>query len=185
MKKKWIAIILTVTMFSIFGANAYAVESEDVTDLISQAQVFEGVNPASTDILIEDFSRGTSVPTNQWNFSKGAYNFSAQFYVNVYTNYYFFPNASGKLKVTAAVVWPNNYTVQKKLTISLFKKGGGATPVGTVFGYTNLMSNGLYSSGASASKTFSGLDPNAYYYVGISKTTDSITAGLSGTVSQP
>lgn len=178
-------MMLTVMMFSVFGVSAYATESEDASDLMRQDQVFAGVDPASTDILVEDFARGTSAPKDQWNFSKGAYSFSAQFSVGVYTNYYFFPNASGKLKVTATAKWPNNYTTPKKVTITLYKKSTLVKEVDSASGYTNSTSNGLYSSKASVSKTFTGLDPNAYYYVRITKTTDDITAELNGTVSQP
>lgn len=176
------AMIMSMVIVMTGGIEAFAlgeVSNTELSNLVRIAQQAEGVSPNDTDILTETFDRGAKAPTSSTNLP---YSFSGTYKVNLYTNYYFKPNSAGQIHVSATTTWPNNYTIQKEFTATLYKYKGGA--IKTVSGLTNKTSNGKYSQSAKLSYTFYGLDKNSYYYVYFSKTTDSISAGLSGKVSQ-
>lgn len=177
------AMILSMVIVMTGGIEAFALGTNTDTDnnlceLVHIAQQAEGVNPNDTDILTETFGRGAKVPTSSTSLP---YSFSGTYKVNLYTNYYFKPNSAGQIHVSATTSWPDNYTMQKEFTATLYKRRGSS--VKTVNGLTTKISNGKYTQSAKLSYTFYGLDKNSYYYVLFSKTTDGISAGLSGRIS--
>ncbi len=135
------------------------------------------------DILIEDFTRGTEVPTKFKNLSAGAYAVSGTYKVYLNTNYYFAPDSFGTLTVNVTTTWPSQYVLQKKMVVSVKSvKTNKVVKSATVYTTYN-SSTELYSKEAILSKTFTGLDPDKSYYIMFEKTNDTYSATLSGTIS--
>lgn len=178
------AMILSMVIVMTGGIEAFALGTTSETSLTPDemryiTQKAQGIDPNNVDILTEVFGRGTKVPTKSTGLS---YNFSASFAYGIYTNYCFNPPSNGKLKVSASVCWPQQYTLQKKFTVTLRKKGG--KEVGSFSGYTkSIGKTGKFTYSADASKTFTNLDSKSSYYLYITKTSDGEYADLSGTVS--
>lgn len=178
------AMIMSMVIVMTGGIEAFALGTTSDTSLTPDemryiTQKAEGIDPNNVDILTEVFGRGTKVPNKSIGLP---YSFSANFAYGIYTNYYFNAPSSGKLKVSASVCWPQQYTLQKKFTVTLCKKGGKA--IGSFSGYTKFNSKtNMYSFSASASKTFNDLDAKNSYYLYITKTSDGEYADLSGKVS--
>lgn len=187
MSKKIYTIILAVMLCSIVGTSAFAAENVNVENKwIDSGITTNNDAENNVDILVEDFSRGTKAPTAYKNISGTGYNFSGTYAYALYTNYYFSPNSSGKLKIRASTTWPDQYTVQKGMTIKVIEKSSKKT-VKTCTATTTKMSDTsqLYNWTASGTWTVSGLDKDKFYYLYISKTSDGEECSLSGTVSWP
>lgn len=161
MKKKILSMLLVLTMI-VTGSSAVFADSGDALAY-------------TNDTLTEssDGSRSTSIPDKYYNLAKGGYQFSADsFRASLFTNYYFSPNENGELTVCANMsVGKRAVPTQLKIQILDLKKRNYVSGK-SASNETKLTDDGTYGTYVAVKKTFKGLDPDRFYFVEISKTTD-------------
>lgn len=162
MEKRITALVISVLMIILSCTAAFADTNS--------------INASEEDILIENadtVNRSTSVPKSYYNLNQGRYQFSADtFRASLFTNYYFTPNKDGKLTVYANMT-VDSKAVPTQLSISVLSLDTKNYVSGkSVSNTTTKLSSGKYSTYVTVSKTFTGLDPNKFYFTEINKTPD-------------
>ena len=169
MSRKFISILLILIM-SLSGSILAFADTESIND-------------SYTDILTEtdDAQRSTKIPSTFYNLQKGRYQFSADsFSVSLFTNYYFCPNAKGELTVYANMtVGKRGVPTQLKVHLMDLNKKNYVSGK-YVSNETQMTSDGTYTTYVTVKKTFTGLDPNKFYFFEISKTNDGQYAKAMG-----
>jgi hypothetical protein len=165
--------------------SPFALATIPVTDSETTEVELE-FDPVNADVLYElsPLMRGTGVPLSMYNLNGQNYTLSGSFAHLLYTNYYFYPNASGKLYYNLTVTWPSQSMVQKGISVTCWDKTTNTQVTDTSFSmsldpFTQLYGPSVHSN----NRVLSNLDNTHQYYLIITKATDSITATLSGTIS--
>lgn len=165
-----------------------------VTNLIIPASAL-GERGVVVDVLheyVNTNARGTSAPNSPINLSNNDYIMSGKFEYRAFTNYKFMPDGNGNLKYDIRIDYDldvTDYHLQKGLKVEVYKKNAIFADelvdsvqylADTIPGQTS-----IYQTYIEGSKTVTGLDPNTYYYIVITKANDGIYAFIDGTVSHP
>lgn len=177
--KKIIALLFVFVLMLSFASFSLALENN----------MESTINPKTTDkstqvteILYEEFARARpGEPTTFHNLSVSNYDASGEFYERLVAKRYFIPNNEGEISVSATVTWRDTTsTYTKGITIQLIELDTNGMPIAT-----HSASGSYTRNSISATKTFTGLDPNTFYFVAVSKSTDGMIADLSITVYHP
>ncbi|MGN1014303.1 MAG: hypothetical protein ACI4PM_02975 [Butyricicoccus sp.] len=192
MKKFMKNMLVTFLAVGMMSGAAIAVNdnANDVTDEELQRLyeyenpvVFDENHPDTLREIAEIGARSATRPEQYYNLNQGQYNLDGSFKAALYTNYYFSPDADGELYVRADVDWGSNLTPARSAKIEVIER----TSKKVVFEKSKTMEKDgdAYYRTVTVRKKVTGLNPNKFYYVRISKTKDSISADLSGRVKWP
>ena len=141
---------------------------------------------------VETGARGTKAPKEPLNLSNNDYKMSGKFEHKAYTNYKFMPDGNGELKYDIRIDYDLDVPdlhLQKGLKVEVYKKNAILEDklVDSVQYKAAKVpeQDSIYQIYIEGSKTVTGLDPNTYYYIVITKANDGIYAFIDGTVSHP
>lgn len=102
------------------------------------------------------------------------------------------PDGNGKLKYDITITYQidgDDYHLQKGLKVEVYKKNtifeDELVNSTQYYAATVPGQSSIYEKYIHGSKTVTGLDPEEYYYIVITKADDGISADIEGTVSHP
>lgn len=154
--KKILCIVLSVVLLLSVNITAFAEENVIPSTEISNESDY--TPSAMYDDYLNAFARSTSVPRNYYDLSTGRYHANLEL-VNVswlYTNYYFYANSAGKLKVTYTIYSDTGRPTEMKV---------GLYDLETRRIVTTWTSSGSTLSGITESFNFINLDSSHRYAV--------------------
>lgn len=157
-----------------------SVQGEPAAEWVGESQLAFAETP--DDILTEPVTRGSNPPDAFWNLTADDYTAHAASIIHeIYTNYYFCPNADGEIYADASFTWldlEDGASMYRSVTILLYEYDGSILEDPELVshqteGYTD--ENGRLSTGRIR---FFNLDPNKFYYFEFRKTPDTMPAEL-------
>lgn len=153
--KKLLCVLLSVVMLLAMSVTAFAAENVIPSTEISNASVY--APPVMYDDYLTAHARSTSVPKNYYDLSASNYNANLEV-VGVswlYTNYYFYANSDGKLKVTYTIYSDTGRPTQmkvglydletKKIVTTWTSSGSTLAGITESFNFINLNSSHRYA----------------------------------------
>lgn len=182
MKKRALTLFLALVMCLSLCTPAMAEEDlqlgkEMTNELILTTAASE---PGSgTDIL----PQGDKAPKNVYNLNGRNYTANGTFDTTIYTEYCFYPDATGFLMCNFVIDWGMQLPNARGSSVTCWDKTTG-TKVRTVKFVMDENANGLYGPTIETHDIkFYTLNPDHTYYFHISKATDSINATITGIIS--
>ena len=186
MKKRALTLLLALVMCLSLATPAMAETLSTDSLPFGTVQTNDGLDISIQDDFSgsENLTRGARIPTQEYNINGSDYRVNGIFDTTIYTEYYFAPDATGFLKFDLAVDWGQSYSYMRSISVTLWDRTAGSK-VSTLKYYTEENTyTGLYEPTVYTGEIrFFTLDATHKYYLHISKTTDSINASITGTIS--
>lgn len=176
MKKKLLSLLLALAMCLSLSVPAFA-----AVDLPAV-----GTPPLSANnIQFETVTievRGSRPPEALYNLNGQTYTINGLFDTSIYTEYYFLPNADGKLYYNVTVTWPNQYNNVRGIRVECWNADTGNRVSNVSFEMQQNSDNSYGPTVSSGPRVISGLSNTSHYYFRFVKATDGIDATITGTI---
>ena len=182
MVKKLVAGILMSCMAFTLSVPAFAAEdvaAQGTKPCVETVAIDSAQNEDS--VVIEP--RGAKKPTKMWNLDGQDYHVSGVYDTTIYTEYYFYPNADGKIYYEFTFTWQEPRGVQVAASVEWWDKTTGKQVSDDNFNLP-LNPDGSYGPSVSTGPWYAyGLDPTHQYYIRFTKAFDGVDATVTGTIS--
>ncbi|MDD6045893.1 MAG: hypothetical protein PUC97_00505 [bacterium] len=183
---RYFALVLLFLLLMVIGTETSFAESSG-----SDARLIPGnapsneiteFDPTNVNVISESQTRGANPPTKLFDLSNSNYSVSGSWRYLIYTSYYFYPNAEGKLHWNFTVELADCFVNQTSFTVDCWDKTTNRKVTSTTF-YSELQPNGAHGLYISTGNwnTYN-LDPSHKYYFAFLKTNDATEASITGTI---
>lgn len=181
--KRFISMMLVLTMSLVLCAQAFAVERDIPTDSAADVEIV--YNAEEAERLESDITRNAQPPKEYFDLSKRSYSVDGTFEVSIYSLCYFKPNADGKIYYSVVLTWEEEfgeYPILPTMTVECWDRTTGKRATSTTFeSKTNVWP--FVPVMDSGSRTVSGLNTDHEYYFVFRKDITGSLARITGTIS--
>lgn len=185
MKKRIMSLVLALVMCVGLVVPAFASEvvCEGPLDSSDREVIYDSMQ---AHILQESHARDANPPKNMFNLNGAVYSLDGEFDTSVYTNYYFYPNADGRLCYNVTFKWSateHGMATQRSAHVDCWDKTLNKLVASSIDFPLELNDYGLYGPTVkTGARNFYNLDPTHQYYLRFVKTPDGFLATVKGTI---
>lgn len=190
--KRFVSLFLALVMALSLAVPAFASDPvrEPATvpcdEPYDEERIFDPTQADFIDIIEESHTRGANKPTEFFNLDGATYAVDGTFDTSIYTSYYFYPNAQGKLFYNMKFEWQVNgttgFAVERGVRVECWDRTDNKMVTDTSFGM-KLQADGSYSLVIETDeRVVYNLNPTHQYYFRFSKAHDGYNATVKGTI---